>query len=157
MPKMKSIPLPTIDKTVRPDFPMRILNFRTAVYGREAMMWGFRLGVRQPWGRQAAHGLRSMTDNEWTLQNRPDWFALYGGKRHNQPNVKNNQLCYSNGELFREAVEFARVQFDHYDMDAVSIMPPDGYTAICQCDLCEGKESPELGRVAPFRTTSGTL
>ena len=145
VPRMKSIALPKIDQTVRPDFPMRILNFRTSVYGREAMMWGFRLGTRQPYGRQAAHGLHGMTDNEWTLKNHPDWFALYGGKRHNQSNVRNNQLCYSNQELFREAVRFAQVQFDHYKMDVVSIMPPDGYTSICQCEQCEGKDSPELG------------
>ncbi|MFT5467863.1 MAG: tetratricopeptide (TPR) repeat protein [Verrucomicrobiales bacterium] len=145
LPETKSIALPKVDKTVHPDFPMRILNFRTSVYGHDAMMWGFRLGTRQPYGRQAAHGLHGMTDNERTLTNHPDWFALYGGKRHNHPNIKNNQLCYSNQELFEEAVRFARTQLDHFKMDAVSIMPPDGYTAICQCELCEGKESPELG------------
>jgi tetratricopeptide (TPR) repeat protein len=145
VPKADSIVVPEIDRTVHPDFPMRILNFRAAVYGRDAMMWGFRLGVRQPFGRQAAHGLDRMTDNEQTLANHPDWFALYGGKRHTQPGLRLHQLCYSNDELFREAVAFARAQFDHYDMDVVSIMPPDGYTAICQCEKCEGKESPELG------------
>jgi len=145
VPDAKSIALPMIDRTVRPDFPMRILNFRTSVYGHDAIMWGFRLGTRQPFGRQAAHGLDRMTDNEHTLTHHPDWFALYGGKRHAQLGIKNHQLCYSNEELFREAVQFARAQFDHYDMDVVSIMPPDGYTAICQCELCEGKESPELG------------
>lgn len=145
VPKTESIALPKIDKTVEPDFPMRILNFRANVYGHDAMMWGFRLGTRQPFGRQAAHGLDRMTDNEHNLTHHPDWFALYGGKRHVQPGLRLHQLCYSNEELFREAVEFARVQFDHYDMDVVSIMPPDGYTAICQCELCEGKESPELG------------
>ena len=145
VPKRKSITLPKLDQTVRPDFPMRILNFRPGVYGRDVMMWGFRLGVRQPYGRQAAHGLHGMTDNEWTFKNHPNWFALYGGKRHNQSNIKNNQLCYSNEELFRETVQFARMQLDHFKMDVVSIMPPDGYTAICQCEKCEGKESPKLG------------
>lgn len=145
LPRTGSIALPQVDRIVRPDFPMRILNFRASVYGHDAMMWGFRLGVRQPFGRQAAHGLDRMTHNEYTLKHHPDWFALYGGKRHVQPGLRLHQLCYSNEELFREAVEFARAQFDHYDMDVVSIMPPDGYTAICQCELCEGKESPELG------------
>jgi len=145
VPQTKTIALPKIDQTVQPDFPMRILNFRASVYGHDAMMWGFRLGVRQPFGRQAAHGLDHMTDNEYTLTHHPDWFALYGGKRHTQPGLRLHQLCYSNEELFKEAVQFARVQFDHYDMDVVSIMPPDGYTAICQCELCEGKDSPELG------------
>ena len=145
VPEMDTIALPRIDKTVRPDFPMRILNFRANVYGREAMMWGFRLGVRQPFGRQAAHGLATMTRNEYTLTHHPDWFALYGGKRHTDTDQRNHQLCYSNEELLRESVHFAQAQFDHYDMDVVSIMPPDGYTAMCQCRLCEGKESPELG------------
>jgi hypothetical protein len=26
-----------------------------------------------------------------------------------------------------------------------SVMPSDGYTSICQCDLCKGKDTPELG------------
>ena len=145
--RLDSIALPEIDETVHPDFAMRNFQFRPGgdASGQEAMMWGNRLGMRRPYGRQAAHGLRDMTDNEHTMKHHPDWFALYGGQRHNQPYIKNNQLCYSNEELFAEAVRFAQVQFDHFDMDVVSIMPPDGYTAICQCELCEGKESPELG------------
>lgn len=145
LPSLESIPLPEIDRTVHPDFALRNFQLRPNVGGPGAMMWGFRLGDRRPYGRQAAHGFRDMTDNEHTQKNHPDWFALYGGKRHNSPDIKNNQLCYSNEELFQEAVRFAQVQFDHYDMDVVSIMPPDGYTAICQCELCAGKESPELG------------
>ena len=145
LPRLDSIALPKIDETVHPDFPMRNFQFRPGAGGREAMMWGNRLGVRRPYGRQAAHGFRDMTDNEHTRKHHPDWFALYGGQRHNQPDTKNNQLCYSNEELFAEAVRFARVQFDHFDMDVVSIMPPDGYVAICQCKLCEGRQSPELG------------
>ena len=145
IPDKDTIILPKIDKTVHPDFPMRILNFRAAVYGRDAMMWGFRLGLRQPYGRQAAHGLHKMTHNENTLANHPDWFALYGGKRHTKMGQRLNQLCYSNEELFQEAVQFARAQFDQFDMDVVSIMPPDGYTAICQCHLCEGKDAPDHG------------
>jgi len=145
LPETKSIALPKIDKTVHPDFPMRILNFRTSVYGRDAMMWGFRLGVRQPYGRQAAHGMHNMTDNGPTLKKHPDWFALYGGTRQNDPQIRNNQLCYSNEELLHATVRFCQEQLDHFDMDAVSVQPPDGYTAMCQCELCEGKDSPELG------------
>ena len=153
VPEMDTIPLPKIDQTVRPDFPMRILNFRVGLYGRDANLWAFRLGVRQPFGRQAAHGLAGMTRNEHTLKNHPEWFALYGGKRHTQPGQRCYQLCYSNEELLREAVRFAQAQFDQYDMNVVSIMPPDGYTAMCQCQLCEGKDSPELddrGRLSNY-------
>jgi len=145
VPEMKTIAIPNIDQTVHPDFPLRTINFRFSVYGRDAALWAMRLGVRQPYGRQAAHGLDHMTQNEHTLKNHPLWFALYGGKRHNQLGSRLNQLCYSNEELFQETVRFARAQFDQYNMDVVSIMPPDGYTAMCQCKLCEGKDTPEHG------------
>jgi hypothetical protein len=145
VPKRATIALPKIDRTVTPDFPMRILNFRPGVGGREAMMWGCRLGLRRPFGRQAAHGLHRMTHNKETLADHPEWFALYGGKRHTEWGKRLNQLCYSNEELLQEAIRFAQAQFDHYDMDTVSIMPPDGYTAICQCELCAGQDTPERG------------
>lgn len=150
VPEMKTIALPKIDKVVRPDFPLRTLNFRFRVYGRDAAMWAMRLGVRQPYGRQAAHGLDHMTHNEYNLKNHPLWFALYGGKRDTQPGKRLNQLCYSNEELFQETVRFVRAQFNHFDMDAVSVMPPDGYTAMCQCKLCEGKDTPKRGYRGAF-------
>ncbi|HID22740.1 MAG TPA: DUF4838 domain-containing protein, partial [Planctomycetaceae bacterium] len=59
--------------------------------------------------------------------------------------VKNNQLCYSNEGLFRETVAYVRTVFDHYRFDVVSVMPPDGYVAICQCPLCKGKDTPQRG------------
>ena len=48
-------------------------------------------------------------------------------------------------QLLRETVRFVQAMFDHYKYDVVSVMPPDGYTAICQCELCEGKGQPERG------------
>ncbi len=170
VPSMASIPLPRAsrsrsretsvpnsrdsgylyDQTVRPDFPLRTINFRFGVYGRDTAMWAMRLGVRQPYGRQAAHGLHHMTRNEHTLTNHPEWFALYGGKRHTQLGQRLNQLCYSNEELLQETVRFVRAQFDHFDMDVVSVMPPDGYTAICQCKLCEGKDTSDRGYRGAF-------
>ena len=150
VPDMNTIALPKIDQTVRPDFPLRTINFRFGVYGRDAAMWAMRLGVRQPYGRQAAHGLHHMTHNEHTLMNHPEWFALYGGRRHTQLGQRLNQLCYSNEELLQQTAGYVRAQFDHFDMDVVSVMPPDGYTAICQCELCEGKDTPERGYRGAF-------
>ena len=150
VPRQKTIPLPVIDETVQPDFPLRTINFRLGVYGRDAAMWAMRLGVRQPYGRQAAHGLDHMTHNTETLEKHPEWFALYGGKRDTQPGKRLNQLCYSNEELFQQTVRYVRAQFDHFDMDVVSVMPPDGYTAICQCEHCAGKDTPERGYRGAF-------
>ncbi|MFN4260958.1 MAG: DUF4838 domain-containing protein [Gemmataceae bacterium] len=145
VPEHKTIPLPKLDETVHPDFPLRRFNIRFSVVGRDTAMWAMRLGVRDPYGVQVAHGLATMTQPVEIFNAHPDWFALYGGKRHYQPGSSKNQLCYSNEELFQQTVRYARAQLDQYKLDTVSIMPPDGYTAICQCPLCEGKDTPERG------------
>lgn len=153
VPSLPTIALPQIDETVRPDFPVRRFNIRFGVHGRETAMWAMRLGIRDPHGLQIAHGMTTMTDRPEILEAHPEWFALYGGKRHNQAEVKNNQLCYSSEELFRETVRYARAQLDHYGYAAVSVMPPDGYVAMCQCPLCEGKDTPERdhrGRLSDY-------
>lgn len=142
LPSMKSIPLPQIDETVRPDMPQRRFSYHGGVHGRDTSMWFMRLGVRDPYGIQDAHGLDTMTSRAEVFAAHPEWFAMYGGER--RFNLReNNQLCYSNEELFRETVRYVRAQFDHFKMSMVSVMPPDGYTAICQCPLCAGKDSPE--------------
>lgn len=143
VPSLKVIPLPAVDETVRPDFPIRRFNIRFGVVGRETALWAMRLGVRDPYGVQVAHGMDTMTGRDAIFAAHPEWFALYGGRRHYTPGSSKNQLCYSNEELFQETVRYARAQFDQYPFETVSIMPPDGYTSICQCPQCEGRDSPE--------------
>jgi tetratricopeptide (TPR) repeat protein len=143
VPVMKSIPLPKIDETVRPDFPLRRFNFRFGTNGLETALWAMRLGTRDPLDFQVAHGMALMTGRDEIFAAHPEWFALYGGKRHFQPGYTKNQLCYSNEELFQDTVRFVRAQFDLAHVEVVSVMPPDGYTSICQCKLCEGRDSPE--------------
>ena len=143
LPSLKTIPLPKLDETVRPDFALRQLNFRFSTAGPETAMWVMRLGTRNDERMQIAHGMAGMTGNDATFAAHPEWFALYGGKRDYKPGYSKNQLCYSNEELFRETVRCARAQLDIYKFESVSIMPPDGYTAICQCEKCKGKDSPE--------------
>ena len=142
VPSLKDIPLPKVDQTVLPDFPVRRFNVRFGTNGHDTSMWMMHLGVRDPNGLQVAHGMDRMTHRDELFDEHPDWFALYGGKRQTQKGERLNQLCYSNEELFQETVKYARAQFDHYDFESVSIMPPDGYTSICQCGLCKGKDDP---------------
>lgn len=143
LPSMKTIELPKLDETVTPDFPLRQFNFRFATCGPDTALWTMRLGMRNDERLMIAHGMDSMTGNDATFAAHPEWFALYGGKRHYTPGYSKNQLCYSDDSLFRETVRFARETFDRYPFQTVSIMPPDGYTAICQCEKCKGKDSPE--------------
>lgn len=145
IPEKKSIPLPDIDTTVQPDFPVRQFNVRWSVVSDDTMWWFMRLGIRQPYGLMIAHGMHTMTHTETILREHPDWFALYGGKRDTEPGKRLNHLCYSNQELFEHTVRWARAQFDVYDFRSVSIMPPDAYISHCQCELCEGAEVPEMG------------
>lgn len=145
VPSMKTIPLPTIDETVKPDFEFRQFNVRFGTADDEVMKWSMRLGIRNPYGLMIAHGMHTMTAPDVLKEKHPDWFALYGGKRDTQTGKRLNHLCYSNEELFEATVKWARAQFDVYDFKSVSIMPPDAYISICQCELCEGKAVPEMG------------
>lgn len=143
VPKLTSIPLPKVDETMRPDFAIRRFNFRFGNNGLDTALWAMRLQTRDPLDIQLAHGMHQMTHREETMRDHPEWFALYGGKRHTQPGQRLNQLCYSNQELFQETVRYVRAQFDLMKFEVVSVMPPDGYTSVCQCKLCEGQETPE--------------
>jgi hypothetical protein len=135
VPRMKSIALPRIDRTVRPDFEIRAFPLNMGE-------WTYRLGARFPFGSLTEHGM-SLLQRQEIFEAHPEWFALYGGKRDIR------QFCYSSEELFQEMLRCVRAQFDVYDFEGVSVMPPDGYTAMCQCKLCEGKDDPDrplLGR-----------
>lgn len=143
LPVMKTIPLTHIDETVHPDFPLRQFNFRFSTAGPETSMWVMRLGLRNDEQLQIAHGISTMTNNQGVFDAHPDWFAVYGGKTDFEPGNSKCQVCYSNDELFQETVRWARTLLDTYKFETVSIMPPDGYTAICQCEKCKGKDSPE--------------
>jgi len=143
LPSLKTIPLTPLAETVRPDFDLRQFNFRFSTSGHDTSMWAMRLGTRNDERLQIAHGMATMTNREAVFAKHPDWFAIYGGKPDFRPNDSKCQLCYSNQELFQETLRWARTQLDTFKYKTVSIMPPDGYTSICQCDKCKGKDSPE--------------
>lgn len=140
-PSLKTIPLGKFNETARPDFSIRRFNVRFGVHGEKMARWAMRLGFRDPYGIESAHGMDTIADNEETFKAHPEWFAMYGGRRRYQRGA-NNHLCYSNLELVEETARYVREVFDRYKFEVVSIMPPDGYTAICQCEKCAGKDAP---------------
>ncbi len=143
LPAMKTIELPKLDETVKPDFALRQFNFRFATCGPDSALWAMRLGIRNDERLQIAHGMANMTNRQAVFDAHPEWFAIYGGKPDFKAGDSKCQLCYSNDELFRETVRYARALLDTFQLESVSIMPPDGYTSICQCERCKGKDSPE--------------
>lgn len=144
-PSLKTVKVPRINETVWPDFSLRQMNFRFGVVGAETARWAMRLGLRNDERLQIAHGMSTMTNRQAVFDAHPEWFALYGGRRDFRPGDSKCQLCYSNQELFQDTVRWARAMLDTYDFETVSIMPPDGYVAICQCEQCRGKDTPERG------------
>jgi len=143
LPTLKTIELPKLDETVKPDFALRQFNFRFATCGPDTSLWVMRLGIRHNERLQIAHGMANMTNRQAVFDAHPEWFAIYGGKPDFKAGDSKCQLCYSNDELFRETVRYARALLDTFQLESVSIMPPDGYTSICQCEKCKGKDSPE--------------
>jgi hypothetical protein len=109
---MRTIPLPQIDETVEPDFPLRQFNFRFSTAGPETSMWVMRLGLRNDERLQIAHGMATMTNHQGVFDAHPDWFAIYGGKTDFEPGNSKCQVCYSNDELFHETVRWARALLD---------------------------------------------
>lgn len=143
LPELDSIPLTTIDETVVPDFPLRQFNFRFSTSGYDTSMWAMRLGIRNDEKLQVAHGMAGMTNHTEVFAKHPEWFALYGGKRDFKAGDSKCQLCYSDESLFQETLRYVRALLDTYHFESVSVMPPDGYTAICQCEKCRGQDSTE--------------
>ena len=93
---MKSIPLPKIDRTVKPDFEVRQFCVRFGTADDDVMRWAMRLGIRQVYGLMIAHGMHTMTHPDILKSEHPDWFALYGGRRDIQTGKRLNHLYTRN-------------------------------------------------------------
>lgn len=146
LPEMKTIPIPKVNETVKPDFPMR--HFGGSAYnsfgkiGREQALWILRLGLG---GLDigGVHGINNVIHRDQTRKEHPDWYLLKNGTR--DTTSRGGKPCLSSEGLFKDNVDFCRTFFDVYDGDVISVMPTDAYTVLCECEKCEGKDSPELG------------
>lgn len=154
VPAMKTITVRPQDRTVHPDFAMRHANQgggrRFGQTTAEEALWQLRMGFNHPadlmgdsWQGSLPHGIKFVSTDrrrDEIVKKHPEWFALHGGER----NPKKH--CLSSQGLFEEMVDFVRFMFDHYDVKMISVMPADGFANICQCELCEGKATPQRGR-----------
>src|SRR2546429_9711418 len=103
-------------------FPYTTL-FRSSVVGEDTSLWVMRLGLRDPYGVQVAHGMATMTGRDEIFAAHPDWFALYGGKRHYPPHYSKNPLCYSNEGIFQATVRKVCAQVYPYPYHPGAGMP----------------------------------
>lgn len=148
VPKQTTIKLATTDETIRPDFAQREFHF--AFYWgalREDLLWTLRLGLNH--GEtvrghgEPGHGMSAVTTRPETKQAHPEYYALWNGKRATAH--YGGAQCLSSPGLFEQNVKYVRAMFDIYDEPMVSVMPEDGYSNACECELCNGKEQPSRG------------
>ncbi|MCA1810060.1 MAG: DUF4838 domain-containing protein [Lentisphaerae bacterium] len=147
VPEMSTIELPKVDLTVRPDCDIRMVAYARYGHGAKAMdeiMWSLRQGVNDPYGYHTHHGIANVSRSKVLREKHPDYFALYNNER--QVLDKTANVCLSSEGLFQENLRFVRFMFDMYDVPIVSVWPDDGFSSMCQCDLCKGKDTPERGR-----------
>jgi len=144
LPETQSIALPQVEKEIHPDFPLR--RFTGAAYkfgktNKRHALWIMRLGLG---GAKVSgvHGINYVIHRDQTRKEHPDWYVLRNGKRDTVSG--GGKPCLSSKGLLEDNIDFVRTYFDVYDRRSVSVMPTDGFV-MCECELCKGKYSPELG------------
>ncbi len=150
VPQRADIPLPTVNRIVTPDFPYRDISY----WSREAqwpdvVLWTLRQGGfagQELHGTlQNCHGLKWLTMRDEVKQAHPEWYALIDGERATNSTYA-GAPCLSSEGLSARALKFARWLYDARNEPIVNLDPPDGFGgAMCQCEECVGKNTPERG------------
>lgn len=156
LPRLDTVALPAVNRTVRPDFPMRHLlfyyhEFWTGVEGAptnvEDILWQMRLGLfasQEVVGSVMGHGTTLVHSRDEVKQAHPEYYALRGGERDTDHYGWGGAPCLSSEGLLEDNVRLVRALYDHYREPMVSVAPQDGYDG-CECELCAGKATPERG------------
>ena len=147
VPKLKDIALTAVDKTVKPDFPMRQFGYWRS--DNENFLWNLRLGVHNGHEMigltQNCHGSKWIYMRDEAKKAHPDWYALWGGQRATNHSYS-GAPCLSSDGLFNQQLKFARFMFDVRKEPMLSLDVCDGYgSAMCGCELCKGKDTVERG------------
>jgi hypothetical protein len=148
VPARSTLPLPVVDRTVTPDFPMRRFSYW---YDKtENLLWNLRMGVN--YGHelmgltQNCHGSKYVYMRDEVKKAHPDWYAIWDGQWATNHSYS-GAPCLSSKGLFAEHVKFARKMFDIRNEPMLSLDMCDGYgSGMCECSLCKGKGTPDRGR-----------
>lgn len=149
VPKVTSVALPKVNRTVKPDFGLRYFHFAFFSFAcTDDILWSLRLGLNTHStavgdALMMAHGMAYVHERKEFIEAHPDYYALIGGKRQTQDGGK---PCMSSKGLFEENVLYLRRMFDHYQLPMGSVFPADGFGSMCQCPLCDGKATLQRGR-----------
>lgn len=150
LPHMKSIPLPRINETVRPDFDVRRISYFKGFQGmtNDEMLWNLRqgfyfghdlIGLSQP-----SHGMKFVHMTDAYKEKYPDHFAIWNGERVTT-HKRVGAPCLSSEGLFENHLKYVRAMYDHFDQPLVNVDVVDGYFALCECPECSVQGAPERG------------
>ncbi|MCA1809901.1 MAG: DUF4838 domain-containing protein, partial [Lentisphaerae bacterium] len=147
IPEIKTIALPEVNETSKPDFAMRSwFWYNYAAFPFDHTIWARRLGMNNSYEVLGdighAHGLVNIHGHKAMREKHPEYYALYGGVRDTE-HRGHGTACHSSAELEQECVNFGRFMFDHYNEPHISLFPSDGFK-ICGCEKCQGKTASEL-------------
>lgn len=147
IPEVASIHLPALDKTVKPDFPLRHIHwaaYRSATW--DNLIWERRMGMNSGYeilgAGRTVHGMRDVLGRDEMQAAHPEYYALIDGKRDTVSRGYGH-ACFSSEGLVQETVEFARAVYDDFGMPSVSVWPLDGYKH-CECESCRDKSPSDL-------------
>lgn len=150
-----TLPLPRVDKVVKPDFAVRRFSYYTEHTGiGDKVLWGLRLGLNQAHKlagiSQSSHGIKFVLMREEMKKAHPEMYLLNGGKRDTTskgagyPDL-NSPL------LFEKHLKYLDVMFNHFREGMVSIDLVDGYGGMTSDD-------PKwMAQMTPDRGWSGTM
>lgn len=151
IPEKATLPLPQVDRLVRPDFGLRLAHSMSNTLfsqSRDDLLWMLRLGLNAeteeigPWAG-LGHGMVRFQARDKLKQAHPEFYAIWNGQRMTEGGGK---PCLSAPGMVEAHAQYVRAVFDIYpNVNMVSIMPQDGYARVCECEFCEGKGTPERG------------
>jgi len=155
LPKMATIALPQVDRTLTPDFGLRRFVYYTQHTGiGERALWNLRLGLN--YGTEIAgfpqlcHGMKFVIKREEMKKAHPEMYLTINGKRdttHKSDGVPN----LLSPMLFEKQVKHIRAMFDHFHEPMHNIDLVDGYGGL------EGDEPSWKAQLTPQRGWSGTM
>ena len=130
VPRLTTIALPQVDRTVTPDFGLRRFVYYTQHTGiGDRALWNLRLGVN--FGAEIAgfpqmcHGMKFVIMREEMKQAHPEMYLLTDGKRVTADAGMPNLLSPL---LFEKQVKHIRAMFDHFREPMHNIDLVDGYS-----------------------------
>lgn len=155
VPRVATIALPQVNRTVTPDFGLRRFVYYTQHTGiGDRALWNLRLGVN--FGAdiagfpQLCHGMKFVIKREEMKRAHPEMYLLINGKR-NTMHKGDGVPDLLSPLLFEKQVKHGRAMFDHFNEPMYNIDLVDGYGGL------EGDEPAWKAQLTPQRGWRGSM